>query len=99
MPSNEKESVCYTQPRTLAQRIAIARDFSERFRYSIPLVVDPMDDRADAAYAGWPERFYIIDEDGFIAYKGETGPFGYHPEEVEDWLRARFPVLDAAAAE
>jgi hypothetical protein len=26
-----------------------------------------------------------------IVYKGKPGPFGYHPEEVEAWLTARFP--------
>ena len=45
---------------------------------------------ANEVYAGWPERFYIIDTDGSIAYKGEPGPFGYHPEEVEEWLKKRF---------
>ena len=88
MDSNEKESVCYPQPRTLAQRVAIANDFARRFHYDVPLAVDPMDNRANALYAGWPERFYIVDEGGVIVYKGKPGPFGYHPEEVEVWLQA-----------
>ena len=90
MPENEKQRVCYPQPKTLAQRLAIAGDFVHRFRYDVPVLVDPMDNRADAAYAGWPERFYIVDENGRIAYKGKPGPFGYRPEEVEDWLARRF---------
>ncbi len=91
MGDNEKEGVCYPQPKTLAQRVAIASDFVRRFDYRIPVLVDPMDNRADAVYAGWPERFYVITEDGRIAYKGKPGPFGYHPEEVEAWLAHRFP--------
>ncbi len=91
MAENEKENVCYPQPKTLAQRVAIANDFAKRFRYEIPLVVDPMDNRGNAAYAGWPERFYVIDERGAIVYKGKPGPFGYRPEEVESWLSRRFP--------
>jgi hypothetical protein len=47
---------------------------------------------ANALYAGWPERFYIVDERGVIVYKGKPGPFGYHPEEVESWLARRFPT-------
>lgn len=90
MTANEKEDVCYPQPKTLAQRVAIANDFVKRFRYGIPLAVDPIDNRADALYAGWPERLYVVDEKGAIAYKGKTGPFGYHPEEVEQWLARRF---------
>ncbi len=90
MPSNKTDGVCYLQPRTLAQRVAIAKDFVARFHYAMPLAVDPIENPADQLYAGWPERFYIVDEAGLIAYKGKTGPFGYHPEEVEAWLEKRF---------
>jgi hypothetical protein len=88
MASNEKEGVCYPQPRTLDQRLAIARDFVQRHAYPLPMLVDPMDNRADEVYAGWPERLYVIDEQGLIAYKGETGPFGFEPDEVDAWLKA-----------
>ncbi len=91
MESNEKEDVCYPQPTTTEQRLRIANDFVKRFHYDIPLAVDPIDNHANAVYAGWPERFYIVDEQGLIVYKGKPGPFGYHPEEVESWLAKRFP--------
>ena len=91
MDSNEKENVCYPQPKTTAQRVAIANDFVKRFRYDVPLAVDPIENRANAVYAGWPERFYIVDEQGVIVFKGKPGPFGFHPEEVEQWLAKRFP--------
>jgi hypothetical protein len=92
MDANEKESVCYPQPKTLAQRVAIANDFVNRFSYRVPLAVDGMDNMANVLYAGWPERFYIVDEKGVIVFKGKPGPFGYHPEEVESWLAMRFPA-------
>ena len=91
MDSNEKENVCYPQPRTTEQRLAIARDFVRRFHYEVPLAVDSIENRADAVWAGWPERLYVVDERGVIVYKGKTGPFGYHPEEVAAWLAKRFP--------
>ncbi len=91
MESNEKEDVCYPQPTTLAQRV----EDRQRLRQALPLraaaLVDPIENPANAAYAGWPERFYILDEAGTIVYKGKPGPFGYHPEEVEAWLAKRFP--------
>ena len=90
MESNVEEDVCYPQPKTTEQRLAIANDFVKRFRYPVPLLVDPIDNPANQAYAGWPERFYVIDEQGKIVYKGEPGPFGFHPEEVEAWLEKRF---------
>ena len=90
--SNVKEDVCYAQPKTQADRLMIANDFVKRFQYNIPLLVDPIQNPTNAAYSAWPERFYIIDEKGTIAYKGEPGPFGYKPEEVVQWLAKRFPV-------
>ena len=92
MDSNEKENVCYPQPRSLKDRVAIANDFAQRFHYDVPIAVDDITNAADKAYAGWPERFYIVDESGKIVYKGKVGPFGFHPEEVETWLAKRFPA-------
>lgn len=92
MDENEKENVCYPQPKTLEQRVAIANDFVKRFHYDVPLLVDDMSNAANEAYAGWPERFYVVDESGTIVFKGKPGPFGFHPEEVESWLNGRFPV-------
>ena len=100
MESNAKErdNVCYKQPRTTAERVAIANDFVKRFHYDIPLIVDPIENQANAVYAGWPERFYIVDENGVIVYKGKPGPFGFHPEEVETWLAKRFPEAASKSA-
>ncbi len=49
-----------------------------------------MDDAAMDHYAGWPERLFIIDDDGTIAYEGGQGPMDFDPDEVEDWLRLRY---------
>ena len=97
MKSNETENVCYAQPRTMEQRLMIANDFAKRFNYTIPMLVDAMDNAANQVYAGWPERIYVIDEQNSIVYKGEKGPFGFHPEEVEAWLEKRFATADHAA--
>jgi len=98
MESNEKEDVCYRQPHSLGDRMLIANDFVKRFRYSIPLAVDTMDDHAEKLYAGWPERLYVIDTRGVIVYKGEPGPFGYHPEEVESFFSSRLAALSSQGA-
>lgn len=95
MPSNEKEDVCYLQPRTTEQRLAIANDFVKRFSYPIALLVDPIENQANSLYAGWPERLYVVEE-GVIRYKGGPGPFEFHPEELEAWLQKRFPDVAGA---
>jgi len=91
MDVNLKEEVCYVQPKTTAQRVAIANDFSRRFKFPLPLAVDDISNPAEQAFAAWPERLYVIGEDGKIVYKGGLGPFDYKPEEVRAWLEARFP--------
>jgi hypothetical protein len=89
MDSNEDQGVCYRQPTSLTERVTIARDFVSRFDYKIPMVVDPMDNPAEEAFAGWPERLYVIDESGTVVYKGRVGPMGFDPDELEEWLEQR----------
>jgi hypothetical protein len=93
MKSNVKDDVCYAQPKSLEQRVAIAKDFTTRFKYPLPFGIDDMNNLADAAYSAWPERLYIIDESGRIAYRGGIGPFNYKPAEVRDWLASRYGVV------
>ena len=97
MKSNVDQNICYMQPRTFPQRVAIANDFVTRFHYPIPIEIDTMNDAADHTYGGWPERIYIIDESGKIVYRGGLGPFNYHPEEARAWLARRFPQTASAS--
>jgi hypothetical protein len=92
MKSNEKDkdNVCYKQPRNIADRVLIANDFTKRYKYVVPFGIDEMTNAANDAYAAWPERLYIIDESGQIAYKGGNGPFKYDPKEVRAWLAKRY---------
>jgi hypothetical protein len=89
MKSNVKDDVCYAQPKTLEQRVAIAKDFTARYKFPLPFAIDDMSNAADTAYAAWPERLYIIDETGHIVYRGGMGPFHYKPAEVREWLAAK----------
>ena len=93
MKSNVKDDVCYAQPKTLEQRVAIAQDFTKRFKFSLPFGIDDMSNAADNAYSAWPERIYIIDEGGHIAYRGGIGPFNYKPAEAREWLAARYGTV------
>jgi hypothetical protein len=90
MKSNVKDDVCYAQPKNLEQRLYIANDFIKRYKYPVPFGVDDMSNAAEAAYSAWPERLYVIDESGHIAYRGGMGPFHYDPKEVRSWLAARY---------
>jgi hypothetical protein len=50
----------------------------------MPAVVDEMDDAVAQAYAALPERLYVIDRDGKVAYKGGLGPMFFQPREWEE---------------
>src|SRR5580658_6399525 len=93
MKSNVKDDVCYAQPKNLAQRVAIANDFIKRFNYPIAFGIDDINNTAESAYSAWPERLYVIDESGRIAYRGGMGPFHYDPEEVRAWLASRYGAV------
>jgi alkylhydroperoxidase family enzyme len=53
---------------------------------TMPLLVDAIDDRVGHAYSGMPDRLFIIDKQGMVAYKGGRGPFGFKPGELEQAL-------------
>jgi hypothetical protein len=93
MKSNVKDDVCYAQPKTLEQRVAIAKDFTARYKFPLPFGIDDMSNAADSVYAAWPERLYIIDETGHIVYRGGMGPFHYKPAEVREWLAAKYGAV------
>lgn len=50
-----------------------------------PILVDPMDDPANKAYASFPERFYIL-LDGKVVFEGGLGPYYYSVPEVAEFL-------------
>lgn len=86
MPVNEEQEVVFAQPATKARRDEIAGACCERLKLSLPCVVDTIDNAVDEAYAGWPERMFIVGADGRIVYAGRQGPFGFDVGEVEAWL-------------
>jgi hypothetical protein len=98
MKSNVKDDVCYAQPKTLQQRVAIANDFTRRFKFPLPFGIDDMGNAANDANAAWPERIYIIDESGHIAYRGGMGPFNYKPQEAREWLATRYGAVKHEAS-
>lgn len=61
-------------------------------KLSVPTVIDLEDNAVNIAYAGWPDRMYVVGIEGRIAYQGAPGPKGFRPEEVEKWLKENAPL-------
>ncbi len=85
------------QTETLAERMKLAAEFAEELKLTMPVVVDKEDNKVNAAYAGWPNRFVIVGVDGKIAYLEKSGA-GFKWGEVEDWLSHFVAGAGAVAA-
>ncbi len=62
-----------------------------------PAVVDDLANTVERAYTAWPDRLYVIDRAGRIAYKSQPGPFGFHPDGVAQTLARLLPSSQVAA--
>ena len=74
------------QPKTYQARVEVARKCLVGLKISIPCLIDNMNNTTEKAYAGWPDRLYVVGKDGKIAYAGARGPRGFKPPEVRKWL-------------
>jgi hypothetical protein len=83
---NDDVGIAIAQPTQQSERVAAAGICKTRLSLTFPLLVDQMDDRVGNAYSGMPDRLYLIDREGKVAYKGGRGPFGYYPAELEQSL-------------
>ena len=65
-----------TTAKTEEERNAQGKTCTEKLALSMPVLVDGMDDKVSIAWAGWPDRPYLVGTDGKIAYKGkQAGAF------------------------
>lgn len=88
MKANERDGVIYKQPKSDEERNKVAGDCTAKLALTMPCVVDGMDNKVETAYAGWPDRLYIVAKDGTVAYKGAPGPRGFNVTEMAAKLRS-----------
>jgi hypothetical protein len=79
MQANLDEAVLLLQHRTLEERFAAAREGVERLGLTMPVLVDGMDNAVSDAFAAWPERLYVAERGGRLAFVGGPGPFEFEP--------------------
>ena len=50
-----------------------------------------MDNGVNEAYSAFPDRIFVVDVDGTIAFAADRGPWGFEPaiKDVRDWLDER----------
>jgi len=75
-------------PQTIEERRKVAGTCEVALQYGITTYVDEMDDAVMRVYAAWPERLYLIGEDGRVLYASGLGPRGFKPAELKDAIEA-----------
>jgi hypothetical protein len=80
LPANLEDDVLLAAHRTIEDRLAAAAAGVARLGLTMPVLVDELDDAASNAFAAWPERIYVADADGRIAFVGGPGPFEFDPD-------------------
>jgi type I thyroxine 5'-deiodinase len=84
--SNEKEHILFKDPESYDERAGLAATCSINLGIEFPALVDTIDNSAERAYTAWPDRLYVIDQQGRIAFKSDAGPFGFKAQGVADAL-------------
>lgn len=83
MASNERAGINFAQPTTFEQRVEVATACQGALKLNMPILVDTLDDEVELAYGAFPDRLYLIDPQGKVAFKSGRGPFGYEPDKLE----------------
>ena len=89
---NLKDDVLVASTMTADERLKVAGLCVKNLKIDLPALVDGSDNRVERDYTGWPDRLYVVDRDGRIAYKSAPGPFGFKPAEVEAALARLLPA-------
>lgn len=82
MQSNIKEKIVFASPKNEEERTFIAGACVRKLGLKFPAVLDEFGNSTEQAYTGWPDRIYLIDGQGKVAYKSKPGPFGFKPDEL-----------------
>jgi Iodothyronine deiodinase len=73
-------------PTTLDERAEVAETCVESLGLELPLLLDEMEDGTEAAYDSWPDRLFLVDADGNLAWKSGHGPWGFDVQALEQAL-------------
>ena len=82
MESNIKDKVVFASPKNEDERGLVAGSCVRKLGIKFPAVLDEFGNSTEQAYTGWPDRIYLIESGGRVAYKSRPGPFGFKPEEL-----------------
>ena len=98
MRNNIRDNVLFASPKNEDERAEVAGTCVRKLGIKFPAVLDEFGNSTERAYTGWPDRLYLIDSQGRIAYKSKPGPFGFKPDQLEAAL-ARTVAISSASTQ
>jgi len=91
MQSNVKDKVVFASPKNEEERALVAGACVRKLGIKFPAVLDEFGNSTEQVYTGWPDRIYLVDQNGRVAYKSRPGPFGFKSEELSNALARVVP--------
>ena len=82
MQSNVKDKVVFASPKNEDERAEVAGACVRKLGIKFPAVLDEFGNSTEQAYTGWPDRIYLLDQNGRVAYKSKPGPFGFSADQL-----------------
>ncbi len=76
---NRDSDITIVDPDSNEDRQQVAASCAINLKIRMPVLVDDVDDKIASAYGALPDRLYLVDTDGTIAYQGDPGPWGFDP--------------------
>ncbi len=80
MESNVRDQVVFASPKNEEERAYVAGACVRKLGIKFPAVLDEFGNSTEQAYTGWPDRLYLIDQNGRVVFKTKPGPFGFNPD-------------------
>ncbi len=92
MESNIKARVVFASPKDETERAFVAGACVRKLGIKFPAVLDEFANSTERDYTAWPDRIYLIDAQGRVAFKSKPGPFGFKPEQLRSALGRLLPT-------
>ena len=87
-PTNDRRGIAKElEPKDLADREKWACEDRKKMKCTIPVVMDSFDDKALTAYDAFPQRVYVLDKSGKVAYSS-SGLVGFDLENVNKAVKS-----------
>ena len=92
VPENLRQNIRFREPRSDAERTAVATVCQINLELQMPMLADTIDNSVEESYIALPMRLYLIGREGKIAYTGERGPSGFNPDSWEAAIDAEIGI-------